>query len=150
LSADSCVSYYAGAVPNIEQTMKPKKSEHISATGKVFHGTDAEFFLSAHLPYGRWTLADRREVLFNAFEEPMLQRGPGLPVSAMDPGEVVTGVLWTDVIYGPAHRHHEKRDLAKNWLTDFRNGTPISKSAHVPRYERGGIVDDFSNRRGVR
>ena len=126
--------------------MKPQKREHISATGKVFFGTDAEFHLASKLPYGSWTLADRREVLFNAFDEPLWQRGPGIPATAMAPDETITGILWTDRIYSDAHRHHEKRDLAKNWMSDFRNGTPISKSAHVPRY-RDKDDDSHSNRR---
>jgi hypothetical protein len=112
--------------PTLSPTMKPKKREHTSATGKVFFGTPAEFHLASALPYERWTLGDRREVLVNAFSEPLWIRGPSLEPSVMDPRETVTGVLWKDRIYGDWHRHHERRDLAKNWLSDFRHGLPIS------------------------
>jgi len=58
----------------LRYTVKPKKTEHTSITGKTFYGTPAEFHLYNNLPFGRWTLADRREVLFNWFYEPMFQR----------------------------------------------------------------------------
>jgi hypothetical protein len=125
LAPETRGGYNAMAVTILDQTMKPKKTEHTSATGKKFYGTPAEFYLYNNLPYARWTLADRREVLVNAFDEPMWQRGPGLPPSVMDPHARVTGILWVDRIYGDARRHHEKRCAAKTWLDDFRNGILI-------------------------
>ena len=115
-------SYNAMAVTILDHAMKPKKTEHISATGKKFYGTPAEFYLYNNLPFGRWTLADRREVLFNWFEEPLFQRSPDLPPAEMDRHAKVSSILWTDLIYNDAHRHHEKRHLAKTWLDDFVNG----------------------------
>jgi len=42
--------------------------------GQIFRGP-AEMFKRWHeLPYGMWTCADGRQVLFNRFYEPILQR----------------------------------------------------------------------------
>src|SRR3954447_16237325 len=38
-------------------------------------------------PYGKWTCADGREVLFNRSYWPILERRPGAPVKAADPNE---------------------------------------------------------------
>jgi hypothetical protein len=40
-------------------------------------------------PYGKWTCADGREVLFNRGYSPILERRPGLPAQAADPREFV-------------------------------------------------------------
>jgi hypothetical protein len=109
----------------LRYTVKPKKTEHTSVTGKKFFGTPAEFHLASDLPFGRWTLADRREVLFNWFEEPLFQRGPGIPPCEIDPHAKVSGILWTDLIYK---------------LDDFMNGiqptvgpqrSPVRSAARV-------------------
>jgi hypothetical protein len=86
--------------------MKPKKSEHTSLTGKAFHGTAAEFYLHNNLPFGRWTLADGREVLFNSFEEPLWERRPGAEATAADPHAHVSKVVCAEQFYGDAHRHY--------------------------------------------
>lgn len=39
------------------------------------------------LPYGLWTCADGREVLFNRWYSPIWQRMPGGPAEPADPGE---------------------------------------------------------------
>lgn len=113
--------------------MKPKKTEHKSATGKTMFGTDAEFYLASRLPFSRVTLADRREILFNFFGEPLMQRGPGLPPAEMDPRDrvVAKDILWTDRIYADEHRHYEKRELAKRWVEEFQNGLPISTPPQI-------------------
>ena len=41
------------------------------------------------MPYGCWTCADGREVLFNRRYVPLFERRPGGPVSAADPAEWV-------------------------------------------------------------
>lgn len=105
--------------------MKPKKKTHTSITGKTMVGTDDEYYLAFMLPAGRWTCADGREVLFNSFEEPIWERRPGAEATPADPHERVSRIVWTDIIYGDAHRHHQRRDLAKTWLADFRAGLPI-------------------------
>jgi hypothetical protein len=43
-------------------------------------------------PYGKWTCADGREVLFNRGYKPILQRRPGLPAQSADPMEFVSYV----------------------------------------------------------
>lgn len=108
--------------------MKPKRTEHISATGKKFTGTPAEFYLANNMPYARLTLADRREILVNAFHEPLWVRGPGLPPTEMTARAKVhpADIVWTDRLYADEHRHHEKRHLAKKWLEEFSLGLAAS------------------------
>ena len=45
--------------------------------------------LRHRLPYGKWTCADGREVLFNRNYKPIWQRRPGQPAEAADPAERV-------------------------------------------------------------
>jgi hypothetical protein len=121
-------------------TMKPKKRKHVSITGKAMFGTDAEYYLAFVLPLGRWTLTDGREILFNGFQEPIWQRRLGAEATPADPYERVSGIVWTERIYGPAHRHYEKRNLAKTWLADFKNGLPITM-APASRQRASGFND---------
>jgi hypothetical protein len=114
--------------------MKPKKREHTSITGQPFFGTDAEFYLHNNLPLGRWTCADGREVLFNSFEEPIWQRRPGAEASQADPHARVSRIVMTERIYGPTHRHHEKREIAKKWLEEFRSGSRIPRAPDRREY----------------
>jgi hypothetical protein len=118
--------------------MKPKKSQHTSITGKPFYGTPAEYFLASRLPYARLTLSDRREILVNAFHEPLWVRGPNLPPAEMDPCEKVhaADILWTDHLYNDYLRHHEKRHIAKQWLEEFIFGRPASIGPVVGERER--------------
>ena len=134
--------------------MKPKKRTHTSITGKSMFGTDAEFYLAFVLPYARWTCADGREILVNAFGEPIWQRRPRGEATPADPYERVRDVVWVERVYGDAYRHHEKRSAAKNWLENFRTGMPITQmsegrqrpdSAGVHDVSGGGLVQD--NRR---
>jgi hypothetical protein len=106
--------------------MKPKKRTHTSITGKTLIGTDAKFYLAFVLPFARWTCADGREVLVNAFEEPIWQRRPKSVAEPAAPYERVRNVVWVERIYGDADRHYEKRQAAKNWLQTFIDGFPIT------------------------
>jgi hypothetical protein len=106
--------------------MKPKKRTHTSITGKSMVGTDAEYYLAFMLPAARWTCADGREVLVNGFDEPIWQRQGRDEATPADPYERVRGVVLIERIYGDAHRHYEKRAVAKNWLDDFRAGLRIT------------------------
>src|SRR5262249_58294574 len=45
--------------------------------------------MRAALPYGIWTCADGRQVLFNRFYDPIWSRYPGQPATAADPNEWV-------------------------------------------------------------
>lgn len=106
--------------------MKSKKRTHTSISGKTMVGTDAEYYLAFVLPAARWTCADGREVLVNGFDEPIWQRRGRGEATPADPYEQVRGVVLIERIYGDAHRHHEKRAVAKNWLDDFRAGLRIT------------------------
>jgi hypothetical protein len=106
--------------------MKPKKRTHTSITGKSMFGTDAEYYLAFTLPAARWTCADGREVLVNGFDEPLWQRRSRGEATPADPYKKVRGFVMIERIYGDAHRHHEKRAVAKSWLDDFRAGLRIT------------------------
>jgi hypothetical protein len=45
------------------------------------------------IPYGKWTCADGREVLFNRRYRPILERKPGGPTGLADPDEWVPWVM---------------------------------------------------------
>jgi len=47
----------------------------------------------ARLPYGKWTCADGREVLFNRSHMPILERRPGEPAKLARPGEWVESIV---------------------------------------------------------
>ena len=82
--------------------MKPKKRTHTTVTGKVFHGTDAEFHLSAHMPYARLTLAGSSGNPRQLLLESHCGSGAGIRVSAMRPQRRSDAASsWTDLIYGP-------------------------------------------------
>jgi hypothetical protein len=113
-------------LPTSNSTVKPKKRNHTSITGKTLFGTDAEFYLAFALPYARWICADGRELLVNGFGEPIWQRQPKSLAESADPYEKVRNVVWIERIYSDADRHHEKRQAAKKWLETFRDGFPIT------------------------
>ena len=56
--------------------------------GAMFYSSKA-VFIRWMLPYGRWTCADGREVLFDRDYTPICQRTPPGPVSLADPKEWV-------------------------------------------------------------
>jgi hypothetical protein len=116
--------------------MKPKKRTHTSITGKTLFGTDAEFYLAFVLPFERWTCADGRELLVNAFLEPIWQRRLGVAATPADPYERVTDVLWRDRVYNDGDRHHEKRYAAKGWLEAFHTGMRMSFVPEGPKSRR--------------
>jgi hypothetical protein len=94
-------------------------------------GTDAELFLHNNLPYGRWTCTDGREILFNGFLEPIWGRRPGADATPADPHARVSKIVCTERLYGDAHRHHEKRAIAKRWLEEFRGGVRITVASET-------------------
>lgn len=105
--------------------MKPRKRTHTSITGKTLFGTDADFHLAFSLPYARWICADGREVLVNAFQEPIWQRQPKQWATPADPYERVRDVQWIERMYDDGDRHYEKRLAAKHCLNDFKVGLHI-------------------------
>jgi hypothetical protein len=125
----------------LRSIVKPKKREHVSITGKPFFGTDAEYYLAANLPLGRWTMTDGREVLFNGFEEPIWERRPDAEATPADPYEKVSRIVCTEWIYGPAHRHHEQRAAAKLWLEEFRSGARVPLTPARREWDNHAWID---------
>jgi hypothetical protein len=61
--------------------IEPKAATH----ARLMSGPDSR----RALPYGMWTCADGREVLFNRSYQPLWQRRPGGRIEAADPCEYV-------------------------------------------------------------
>jgi hypothetical protein len=98
---------------------RQKADLYLSRTGRRFLATAAEFDRWNNLPYGRWTCADGRVVLFNRFYEPIYQRYPGGPLRDTDPAEWVpyTQQEW---FYGDEDPEPAKRRKANAALTMAR------------------------------
>jgi hypothetical protein len=62
---------------------------YVSRTGWRVYAPASDFRRCNDLPYGKWTCADGREVLFNRWYEPLWQRHPGSPPEPADPMEWV-------------------------------------------------------------
>lgn len=60
------------------------------------------------MPYGRWTCADGREVLFNREYTPIWQRRPGQSAKPAKPGEWVEHV-GSEMIYSDSDKEDVKR-----------------------------------------
>lgn len=85
------------------------------ATGKaVIYGVPFPQTRAARwlLPYGCWTCADGREILFNRRYRPIVQRCPGGPVELADPCEWVTGIVRQMWFYTGPHPEAECRERA--------------------------------------
>jgi hypothetical protein len=128
--------------------MKPKKRTHTSITGKTLFGTDAEFHLAFALPYARWICADRRELLVNAFGEPIWQRQPKEWATPADPYERPRNVQWVERLYDDADRHYEKRLAAKQCLADFKLGLWIAIAPERRQWVGDGLVQTRRQRFG--
>jgi hypothetical protein len=96
-----------------------KVDQYRSRTGRPIIAPAAVFDRRNNLPYGRWTCADGRVVLFNRFYEPIYQRSPGAPLRDTDPAEWVhyTQQEW---FYDDADPEPAKRRKAKAALTMAR------------------------------
>jgi len=62
---------------------------YITRTGKRHTAAPGDFLRMNDLPYGIWTCADGREVLFNRFYEPIFQRLTGERPTGANPTERV-------------------------------------------------------------
>jgi hypothetical protein len=60
------------------------------------------------VPYGRWTCADGREVLFDRHYHPISQKLNGV-ISRADPSEVVTGIVRREFFYDD-DTYHQRRE----------------------------------------
>jgi hypothetical protein len=85
------------------------------------------------LPYGIWTTADGRQVLFNRFYEPLLQRAAGdLLALPADPTEWVRDIQLQRWFYVDDDKSSDvkRRKLAEHALAVFlAGGTPEGKPA---------------------
>lgn len=97
----------------------PSKKDHVTRTGREFTGTAEQFDVRHNLPYGRWTCADGREVLFNRFYEPIYQRLPGKKACEADPLERVP-FMSQEWFYLDADTEAAKRDKAIEGLRAIR------------------------------
>ena len=94
--------------------------------GQIFRAP-AEIFKRWHeLPYGMWSCADGRQVLFNRFYEPFLQRRPGCPPEPADPKERVK-FCRQEWFYGDEHTENQTRALASSALASFLSRAPMGE-----------------------
>lgn len=99
------------------------------------------------LPYGMWTCADGREVLFNREYCPIWQRYPGKPAEKADSDEWVSWVKQQYLfdgreIWGRTKIQIKARAPLEQALTDFLAGAQIhfwlAQKTHNPHYLRDG------------
>ena len=83
-----------------------------------------------HLPYGLWTCADGREVLFNREYQPIYQRKNGV-LSPADPNEWVDYTSQRFFYSDRKARFSKTREKIENLLEDFRQGLEISHEMDV-------------------
>src|SRR3954451_6861436 len=85
---------------------------YVSRGGRRLWTVRSDFYRRNDLPYGAWTCADGREVLFNRFYEPIWQRRPDEAPSAADPHE---WVAWSkqDYFYDDFVRDKQKTERGK-------------------------------------
>lgn len=96
--------------------LRERYREHRSRTGRRLYTSEADFLVRNDYPYGVWTCADGREVLFNRFYEPIWQRLPGEDPKPADPHERVKWVK-QDYFYDDGSRDLERRARAalRSW-----------------------------------
>jgi hypothetical protein len=72
-----------------------------------------------NLPYGKWTCKDGREVLFNRFYKPLLQRTDESTAEPADPNEWVADIDKQEWFYVDDTPEREKRKSAIAVLTSW-------------------------------
>ncbi|MGH9676259.1 MAG: hypothetical protein ACRD36_04090 [Candidatus Acidiferrum sp.] len=105
------------------------------------------------LPYGKWTCADGREVLFNRHYEPIWERSPGMPTQRADPDEWVHYIrreyIYIDDQASPLPRlpPRSARGAAQNMVRCLRvlkefgaSWEPIAGYAAVRRASDGDVL----------
>lgn len=92
--------------------------DFISRNGTEWTCSKSEFHRRNDLPYGKWTCADGREVLFNRFYEPIFDRKPGMPVIQANPAEWI-GYRKMEHFYQDATPEREKVRKAEAALKAF-------------------------------
>jgi hypothetical protein len=82
---------------------------YVSRNGSKLYTVASDFHRRNDYPYGKWTCADGREVLFNRFYEPIWHRLPGaLFARPADAGEWVKGIEKHDYFYDDTVRDRDK------------------------------------------
>jgi hypothetical protein len=95
-----------------------------SRTGRRVLSDAEEFERWNDLPYGVWTCADGREVIFNRFYEPIWERKTGQAPVPADPSEWVN---WESQgwFYDDRHKEAAKRKRAEIALKAFYASQPL-------------------------
>jgi transposase len=90
-------------------------------TGRAHASSSRTHKLAIYLPYGEWTCADGRVVLFNRFYEPIVARAADGVVSIPDPAEWVPWVAqrWLFNDGNPPWRNKETLTRCEAILRDF-------------------------------
>ena len=92
--------------------------EYVSLKGeRSLHTSDRRAATRwVYMPYGKWTCADGREVLFNRFYEPLWQRTVDGTITRADPNEWVTweqeGWFYND---GTPDKHATAVEVLDKW-----------------------------------
>ena len=98
--------------------------KNVSRGGRPSRISKSRFTRWNDLPYGVWTCADGRTVLFNRFYEPLIERTAGGRVVQSDPCEVIEwqsqSYFYEDHIQEP-----DKRKLAREAMKDFLEGSEL-------------------------
>jgi hypothetical protein len=113
-------------------------------SGKEHNSSPKWHLLHVHLPYGKWTCGDGREVLFNRFYEPMWERSPGQAAKRANPSERVPFVeqIWFFKDGNPPWRKKETLAACLAVLRDFGGSWgPIEHYADVRRAGGGAVSD---------
>jgi len=86
----------------------------------------------ASLPYGQWTCADGRVVIFNRRYSPIWERLPDGTVQRADPREWVRWIKqsWFDL--GSARYEKDARERLRKVLRDFLDGKISPSKDYVP------------------
>lgn len=110
-----------------EVLRKLEMPEYVSRTGHRLWTVGSDFRRRNNLPYGKWTCADGREVLFNRFYEPIWQRRPNESPMPADPHE---RVLWIDQVwfYDDGVRDRQKTKYAEAVLSEWGLDIPGSRA----------------------
>lgn len=113
------------------------------------------------LPYGKWTCANGREVLFNRSYEPLFSRINGV-VSKANRREWVEGIVrhehYYDDFRSPRHNVRTRRvcrNVLAEWGIDPATGEPLRSASSADRSDINELVDcvhaaisSFAERRG--
>jgi hypothetical protein len=109
-----------------EETLKSFAREYSERPKTLSEG------IERWLPYGMWTCADGREVLFNRGYRPIWERRPGKAAQKANPGEWVDWIKqeWFFHVgeFGTTKKAERARAPVERALLDFLYGGPVRGS----------------------